>query len=44
MLRLRGGGKKRKKKTYAGPKKQKHVRKKSKLGVLKLYKVGVGAG
>src|SRR4051794_37994913 len=40
VLRLRGGGKKRKKKQYSGPKKQKHVRKKQKLAVLKLYKVG----
>jgi small subunit ribosomal protein S27Ae len=40
VLRLRGGGKKRKKKTYTGPKKQKHVHKKHKLAVLKLYKVG----
>ncbi|KAI1720606.1 ribosomal protein s27a domain-containing protein [Ditylenchus destructor] len=39
-LRLLGGGKKRKKKTYTGPKKQKHVRKKQKLAVLKLYKIG----
>lgn len=38
-LSLLGGGKKRKKKQYTGPKKQKHVRKKVKLGVLKLYKV-----
>ena len=34
-----GGGKKRKKKQYTGPKKQKHVRKKVKLAVLKMYKV-----
>uniref|UniRef100_A0A183C2Q9 Ubiquitin-like domain-containing protein n=1 Tax=Globodera pallida TaxID=36090 RepID=A0A183C2Q9_GLOPA len=34
-LRLLGGGKKRKKKQYTGPKKQKHV----KLAVLKLYKI-----
>lgn len=36
-----GGGKKRKKKQYTGPKKQKHVRKKVKLPVLKLYKVEI---
>ena len=39
VLRLRGGGKKRKKKTYTKPKKVKHVHKKVKLAVLKLYKV-----
>jgi len=39
VLRLRGGGKKRKKKVYAKPKKPKHVRKKVKLTVLKYYKV-----
>ena len=39
MLRLRGGGKKRKKKTYTKPKKVKHVHKKVKLATLKLYKV-----
>ena len=39
VLRLRGGGKKRKKKTYTKPKKVKHVRKKDKLRVLKFYKV-----
>uniref|UniRef100_A0A7S3JUM3 Ubiquitin-like domain-containing protein n=1 Tax=Aureoumbra lagunensis TaxID=44058 RepID=A0A7S3JUM3_9STRA len=39
VLRLRGGGKKRKKKTYTKPKKVKHVRKKEKLRVLKYYKV-----
>lgn len=39
VLRLRGGGKKRKKKTYTKPKKVKHVRKKEKLRVLKFYKV-----
>ncbi|CAK5032487.1 unnamed protein product [Meloidogyne enterolobii] len=38
-LSLLGGGKKRKKKQYTGPKKQKHVRKKVKLAVLKLYKI-----
>jgi len=39
VLRLRGGGKKRKKKVYTKPKKIKHVHKKNKLGFLKLYKV-----
>ena len=39
MLRLRGGGKKRKKKVYTKPKKVKHVHKKVKLAFLKLYKV-----
>lgn len=39
VLRLRGGGKKRKKKTYTTPKKIKHKRKKTKLAVLKYYKV-----
>ena len=39
VLRLRGGGKKRKKKTYTKPKKAKHVRKKDKLRVLRFYKV-----
>jgi small subunit ribosomal protein S27Ae len=39
VLRLRGGGKKRKKKTYTTPKKVKHVHKKVKLAVLKFYKV-----
>ena len=39
MLRLRGGGKKRKKKVYTTPKKIKHKRKKTKLAVLKYYKV-----
>jgi len=39
VLRLRGGGKKRKKKTYTKPKKVKHVHKKVKLAFLKLYKV-----
>ena len=36
VLRLRGGGKKRKKKVYSTPKKIKHKRKKTKLAVLKL--------
>ena len=39
MLRLRGGGKKRKKKVYTTPKKIKHKRKKTKLACLKYYKV-----
>ncbi|CAG8513813.1 7021_t:CDS:2 [Paraglomus occultum] len=38
-LRLLGGAKKRKKKTYTTPKKIKHKRKKVKLAVLKYYKV-----
>ena len=39
MLRLRGGAKKRKKKTYTKPKKIKHKRKKVKMSILKYYKV-----
>ena len=39
VLRLRGGGKKRKKKTYTKPKKAKHVHKTVKLAVLKYYQV-----
>ena len=39
MLRLRGGGKKRKKKTYTKPKKVKHVHKAVELAVLKFYRV-----
>jgi small subunit ribosomal protein S27Ae len=39
VLRLRGGGKKRKKKVYSTPKKIKHKRKKTKLAVLKYYRV-----
>merc|ERR1712100_838609 len=39
VLRLRGGGKKRKKKTYTTPKKAKHVPRKVKLSVLNYYKV-----
>ncbi|RMJ25918.1 hypothetical protein PHISP_03212 [Aspergillus sp. HF37] len=39
VLRLRGGGKKRKKKVYTTPKKIKHKRRKTKLSVLKYYKV-----
>lgn len=38
-MRLRGGGKKRKKKTYTKPKKVKHVHKAVKLAVLKFYRV-----
>ena len=40
VLRLRGGGKKRKKKVYTTPKKIKHKRKKVKLAVLSYYQVG----
>jgi small subunit ribosomal protein S27Ae len=39
VLSLRGGAKKRKKKVYTTPKKIKHKRKKTKLAVLKYYKV-----
>ncbi|XP_061282654.1 ubiquitin-ribosomal protein eS31 fusion protein-like [Bos mutus] len=39
VLRLRGVAKKRKKKSYTTPKKNKHKRKKVKLAVLKYYKV-----
>ena len=39
VLRLRGGGKKRKKKNYAAPKKVKHVKKKVRLHALKFYSV-----
>mmetsp|Transcript_2438 Transcript_2438/g.7778 ORF Transcript_2438/g.7778 Transcript_2438/m.7778 type:complete len:169 (-) Transcript_2438:116-622(-) len=39
VLRLRGGGKKRKKKVYTKPKRIPRVRTKSKMGILKLYKV-----
>jgi len=39
VLRLRGGGKKRKKKNYSKPKKTKHKAKKVKLAVLRCYKV-----
>ncbi|CAM9324811.1 unnamed protein product, partial [Laminaria digitata] len=39
VLRLRGGGKKRKKKTYTKPKKVKHVHKAVELAVLKFYRV-----
>jgi ubiquitin-small subunit ribosomal protein S27Ae len=39
VLRLRGGGKKRKKKNYTTPKKIKHKHRKVKLAVLKYYRV-----
>merc|ERR1712203_760673 len=39
VLRLRGGGKKRKKKNYTTPKKIKHKHQKVKLATLKYYKV-----
>ena len=39
VLRLRGGGKKRKKKVYTKPKKIKHKNKKVPLSILKYYKV-----
>ena len=39
VLRLRGGGKKRKKKTYTKPKKVAHQHKKDKLRVLRFYKI-----
>ncbi len=39
VLRLRGGGKKRKKKTYTKPKRIPHKHKKVKLATLKYYKV-----
>ncbi|EXJ60216.1 ubiquitin-40S ribosomal protein S27a [Cladophialophora yegresii CBS 114405] len=39
VLSLQGGAKKRKKKVYTTPKKIKHKRKKTKLAVLKYYKV-----
>ncbi|KAK3034680.1 hypothetical protein RJ639_033635 [Escallonia herrerae] len=39
VLRLRGGAKKRKKKTYTKPKKIKHKKRKVKLAVLQFYKV-----
>ncbi len=38
-MRLRGGGKKKKRKNYTTPKKIKHVRKKVKLAILKYYNV-----
>ena len=44
VLRLRGGGKKRKKKVYTTPKKIKHKRKKTKLAVLKYYKIDKDGG
>ncbi|KAG9396530.1 Ubiquitin [Carpediemonas membranifera] len=39
VLRLRGGGRKRKKKVYTKPKRTHHVRQKVKLAVLKYFKV-----
>ncbi|TFJ88386.1 hypothetical protein NSK_000735 [Nannochloropsis salina CCMP1776] len=42
VLRLRGGGKKRKKKVYTKPKKIKHKHKSVKLATLKFYKVEDG--
>jgi small subunit ribosomal protein S27Ae len=39
VLRLRGGGKKRKKKVYTKPKRLRHKKKRVKLAVLKYYKV-----
>jgi len=39
VLRLRGGGKKRKKKVYTKPKKIKHKHKKVKMSAIKYYKV-----
>merc|ERR1712096_388392 len=39
VLRLRGGGKKRKKKNYTTPKKIKHKHTKVKLATLRFYKV-----
>jgi small subunit ribosomal protein S27Ae len=39
VLRLRGGGKKRKKKVYTKPKRLHHKKKRVKLAVLKYYKV-----
>jgi small subunit ribosomal protein S27Ae len=39
VLRLRGGAKKRKKKTYSTAKKTKHVHKKVKMAILKYYSV-----
>ena len=39
VLRLRGGGKRKKRKAYTTPKKNKHVHKAVKLAVLKYYKV-----
>merc|ERR1712146_645824 len=42
VLRLRGGGKKRKKKVFTNPKKPKRVPKKVKLSILQYYKVEDG--
>lgn len=40
VLRLRGGGKKRKKKVYTTPKRIPHKRKKTKLAILQYFQVG----
>jgi len=40
VLRLRGGGKKRKKKVYTTPKRIPHKRKKNKLAILQYFQVG----
>ncbi|KAI4967511.1 hypothetical protein ZWY2020_025319 [Hordeum vulgare] len=44
VLRLRGGAKKRKKKTYSTPKKVKHEREKTPLAVLGYYRVDDATG
>ncbi|KQJ97255.1 ubiquitin-40S ribosomal protein S27a-1 [Brachypodium distachyon] len=44
VLRLRGGAKKRKKKTHTTPKKAKHERTKTELAVLGLYRVDEATG
>ena len=44
VLRLRGGGKKRKKKVYKSPKKNAHKHKKVKLATLKYYQVDEKSG
>ncbi|XP_050225755.1 ubiquitin-40S ribosomal protein S27a-like [Mercurialis annua] len=44
LLRLCGGAKKRKKKVFTTPKKEKHEKEKEKLGVLKMYKVDDESG
>jgi small subunit ribosomal protein S27Ae len=44
VLRLRGGAKKRKKKTYSTPKKVKHEREKTELAVLGHYRVDDATG
>jgi small subunit ribosomal protein S27Ae len=43
VLRLRGGAKKRKKKTYTKPKKIKHKKKKVKLAVLQVMLRSIGS-